>query len=179
MKVAVLQPHYLPYYKDEWVTIYNSSSDIWESDVIVLDPPNPLVNIDKFKATTYYIFCGRLQEFYEKQFPGWRTNTVVWSSSVPNESKRVYTDAVLVVGNVLVPGSGHYNIKLKVDRHNKWERPVELLLNLLGSSHGDILDPFMGSGSTLVASKMMGRKCVGFEIDEGLCKVAAERCKEI
>jgi hypothetical protein len=41
-----------------------------------------------------------------------------------------------------------------------------------------ILDPFMGSGTTLVAAKLRGIKAVGIEIEEKYCAMAVERLRQ-
>jgi site-specific DNA-methyltransferase (adenine-specific) len=41
-----------------------------------------------------------------------------------------------------------------------------------------ILDPFMGSGSTLVAAVKCNRKGIGIEIDPGYCEIAVDRVEK-
>ncbi len=80
-------------------------------------------------------------------------------------------------------GGGHHGVWT----HNisQGEHPTEKPLGLIQkwllqfSNPGDtILDPFMGSGTTLRAAKDLGRKAIGIEIDERYCEIAARRLSQ-
>lgn len=58
------------------------------------------------------------------------------------------------------------------------QKPIALMQWILGlrwTPPGTILDPFLGSGTTLVAAKRLGRRGVGIEIEEKYCEIAAQR----
>ncbi|MEU4296359.1 DNA-methyltransferase [Kitasatospora aureofaciens] len=68
----------------------------------------------------------------------------------------------------------------QVNRHPT-EKPVRLMAELIESSsrRGElILDPFAGSGSTLVAALLAGRHAIGCELDERYVEVAVQRIRE-
>lgn len=86
----------------------------------------------------------------------WPQRNSSWSSVLEtNSNKNAY----------LRPGMGHPHAK-----------PVGLMEVLIDRAPpGVVADPFAGSGSTLVAARLVGRKAVGVELDERYCEVIAKR----
>lgn len=61
------------------------------------------------------------------------------------------------------------------------QKPMKVFRPLVRySSHPDdlVLDPFMGSGTTLKVCKNEGRRAIGIEIKEEYCETAAKRCSQ-
>ena len=64
-------------------------------------------------------------------------------------------------------------------KHHKNEKPVSLMVRLIQWTGAQtILDPFMGSGTTLVACQRMGRHGTGIEIDKDYWEIACRRVEE-
>jgi len=64
------------------------------------------------------------------------------------------------------------------DNGHPCQKPVawaSWLIQRCAVSGGTILDPFLGSGTTMVAAKKLGRHSLGFEISPEYCRIAEER----
>lgn len=61
------------------------------------------------------------------------------------------------------------------ERFHPTEKPIPLMKELISKTPGLIFDPFMGSGTTLVACQQMGRQGIGIEIDPQYFQIACER----
>jgi site-specific DNA-methyltransferase (adenine-specific) len=57
-------------------------------------------------------------------------------------------------------------------------KPIKLMTYLvaLGCRRGDlVLDPFVGSGTTCIATKILGRRYLGVELNHDYCRIAEAR----
>ena len=73
----------------------------------------------------------------------------------------------------------NYNQDKKYRIHQK---PLDLMKHLIcvSTNEGDIvLDMFVGSGTTLIASELLNRRWIGIDIDEEACKISKERLEKV
>jgi DNA modification methylase len=54
-------------------------------------------------------------------------------------------------------------------------KPLTVIQDLVSRVGGDVYDPFLGSGTTLIACERLGRKCRAVEISPAYCAVAIQR----
>lgn len=59
------------------------------------------------------------------------------------------------------------------------QKPVECMARAIGNHDGDVHDPFLGSGTTMVAAHQLSRKCYGMELDPKYCQVIIDRMRKL
>ena len=95
---------------------------------------------------------------------------VVWGSNgpMPEAQEGVYPSTLL-----------RYSPPTHTSRVHLTQKPHELVAEMLSvAPPGRVLDPFMGSGTSLLAAKRLGREAVGIEQDERYCEIAAKRLEQ-
>ncbi len=193
-----------PYYADDLVTIYHGDCREWmpEADVIVTDPPygigankmtlgNGIRRIDRGDSD-WDAQPAIVSDFVRYPAVIWGGNYfglpsasrwLVWDKGTGDND---YADCELAwtnLGGVVKKYSrgwvGQNARESGEARVHPTQKPVELMRWCIGfTPSGTILDPFMGSGSTLVAAKSLGRRAIGIEIEERYCEIAAQRCSQ-
>ena len=166
--------------------------DKGEADECSFDPVDELL---KIKAKSFYVWCGIEQVssirrglvniglstrllIWEKLNPSPMNGEHIWLSGIETcvygKSKGAtyngFCRNTVLKGNI-AEKNGHPTPK-----------PMWLFTDLIqvSSNLGDtILDPFMGSGTTLRAAKDLNRKAIGIELEEKYCEIAAKRMQQM
>ena len=123
--------------------------------------------------------------------------SIIWGSNnfeMPSSQYFLVWDKMQTVDNFASAELAFTNKKMpakvfrySIQQHNRdsshehpTQKPIELMkwcLELVPDAH-TILDPFMGSGTTLRAAKDLGRRCIGIEIEERYVKIAVDRLRQ-
>ena len=127
---------------------------------------------------------------YPEQLPH-KGRWIVWDKRTCAEADRMFGSPFELAWTNRVSGFGNMIRKMhggavNADRSGKrlhpTQKPCGLFRSILIDIYPDaqtILDPFMGSGTTLVAAQSLGRKCIGIEIEERYCQIAVDRLRQM
>jgi site-specific DNA-methyltransferase (adenine-specific) len=179
---------------DQWVG--RSAAKVGESikDIVDFDPVAFLESLPSYftKTMNAYIFCNKdlVPDYLNWALKsGYAFNILFWKkpNALPLGSQhRPDTEYIIFIRKNAIWNNGlegvNYSKALEFGRENSTThptmKPVGLISNeLLISSHkgGIVVDPFLGSGSTLVAAEQTGRVCYGFELEPKYCDIILKR----
>ena len=103
---------------------------------------------------------------------------LVWDKCQPWEN---FSQVELAWTNLSRPAAIFRHDKSNIDeKAHPTQKPLPLMKWCLGfvPNATTIIDPFMGSGTTLLAAKEFGIKAAGIEIEEKYCEMAARRLSQ-
>jgi len=182
-----------PYYQDDAVTIYHGDCreilpQLEPVDLVLTDPPYPTYLTEQYHYDDTIL--SRLSVFPlwaifwtpGALFPLAYDACHVWDKKVGTNTQfeMIYIRGRQAGHKIL----RHYIINSTVAESftgdvytgHPSQKPIRLISELIMEFAADsILDPFMGSGTTLRAAKDLGRKAIGIEIEEKYCEIAAKR----
>lgn len=194
------------YYKDEWVTIYHGDCreilpTLEKVDLVLTDPP---YGVNKASWDLDFILPEVVPADVLGLMPGvW--NLLKCPQVLAGLSYRWQIIAHLINGMTHgAIGYGNYipcliyardgisvhdkntdckdftvGAEVKPDHPSpKPERPVLWFIERLSKPSNTIIDPFLGSGTTAYCAKKLNRHCIGIEIEEKYCEIAAKRCSQ-
>lgn len=161
---------------------------IWEECLRVLKKPN------------IYIWCNKLMipsllNFFVNKH-GCAFDIISWhkTNAMPLCGSKYLTDTEyclyfrkeMHLNTTYETASTHYELPINIKDKQHFEhltiKPKKIIENFIINSSNEndiVLDPFMGSGTTAVASKELGRNYIGFEINPKWCKIANDRINGI
>lgn len=197
-----------PYYQDEYCTIYHGDCreilpTLPKVDLVLTDPPyglghklhdggtwstNPI-----YDAMTEWDLNPVADDLLELAVASGE-NAIVWGGNyfklppsrcwlawVKQNNPPTMADMELAWTNIDA-NARKFMCPVNVDgkRQHPTQKPLPVMawcLSFFPESQ-TILDPFMGSGTTLVAARSLCRRSIGIEINEDYCRIAVERLRQ-
>jgi DNA modification methylase len=148
------------------------------------DKPIDQVTINQaiFKAKHAMVFGGNY--YAMPPSPCW----LIWNKRGDYPSNN-FADCELIWTSMSKPsriykyfwqGMLQQDMKNKDYHYHPTQKPISVMRWCITQADNPqtILDPFMGSGTTLRAALDLNRKCIGIEIEEKYCEIAAKRCSQ-
>lgn len=148
-----------------WVLVFSDaeSNDLWRDDLTA-------AGLDYVRTGAWIRENGAPQFSGDRPAAGFEAVTICH----PRGRKRWNGGGKRAVWSVpVVSNRGHNGVR--VHPAQKPDRLMRTLVDQFSEPGETILDPYAGSGSTLLAAAFLGRRAIGIERDERFCRIAAQR----
>ena len=195
---------FTPFYDSDGIMIYNADCSkvlpwLDRCDLLLTDPP---YGIDAGNMNLGVYASSRIEKGdWDKDRPAMATiqsaiskaaNSIIWGWNYfdlpPTRNFLVWDKTTQMQGRSFAECESawcSWDAAARIFRFSptqmkkvhKTQKPLSLMrwcLSLVPDAE-TVLDPFMGSGTTLVAARLEGRKAIGIEINERYCEAAANR----
>lgn len=174
--------HNIPKWAIYHASFLNNLCDFknWISWKTTSSPPRKTCLFPNHYSILYYAKNKNKQKFYATRKPHDRCRKCNFLLKDYGGKKHLLNQFGPMVGDVW---TDIFRVRHKKNRSkHPCELPVHLIerILLMSTDEGDIiLDPFMGTGTSAVAAKKLGRKFIGFEKDEKYYNIILNRLKNI
>ena len=139
---------------------------------------------------SYFSYCKEIFVWGMQYYPQHlgRGGCIVWNRKTETQKDVPYVDFELCWSKqernkmAWITWGGFKNKEKGGERIHPTQKPLELaswFFNNWGAEKDLIADLFLGSGSTMVASHQLKRKCYGMELDPKYCQVIVDRMKKL
>lgn len=145
----------------------NKYRQIIENIIYFSKNNNYLFNFYKKNYQKFEYYLGEMSmDFYKN------------SSKATDKNKKLYSEGLISMPNLLQYTNSKGFLQGSNNIEHPTMKPIEMLLDFMLQSSKEkdlVLDLFLGSGSTMVASHQLKRKCYGMELDPKYCDVIVKR----
>jgi len=145
----------------------------------------PIIGDDGMDLSFLWLYPNRIifghPYILDPQATGW----LVWDKQPGIDTDRTMTSPVEMASTTVWKGfrlvrcmwAGYLRDGGEERLGHPTQKPLKVINYCVNKTEPNslILDPFMGSGTTLRAAKNLGRKAIGIEIEEKYCEIAARR----
>lgn len=193
-----------PYYKNSKVTIYNGNSlellpEIENIASIITDPPYGLNK--KMSGGTWGVKYGHgdmiewdylLEAEHIELLLKTGNEQIIWGANhyamPPSRCWIVWVkpfmptlSTVELAWTSLDAPAKHIHGNRMSSKYHPTQKPLRVMEFCLEMSKEKdlVCDPFLGSGTTAVACMKKKRNCIGIDLSEKYCEIAAKRCEEV
>lgn len=198
-----------PYYQETNVTIYCGKAEdlvyfLGPFDLLLTDPPYGHGN--KWSGGTWasnniyqdaFLWDKEKVPLHVlKQYISKCKQSIIWGGNYydlpgsrcylswnKRDKMETMADFELAWTNINKPSKGWTELRNPDGkRKHPTQKPLTLIrwcIQFAGKEIESIVDPFMGSGTTLVAARDLGKRCVGIDINERYCEQAAKRLSQM